>query len=145
MRLTRISRGSHPYFSEDDMEAMNRLMGQLSSVPKTLTKQELHRAVMRGWLFLIRDEDERICGMSTLQIVESLTGRKGLVEDVVVDERHRGKGLGRFLMSGMISYAKERGIPKIDLTSAPSRAAANALYVALGFERRQTNVYRLTL
>ncbi len=74
------------------------------------------------------------------------TGYKGAVEDVVVAQTHRGQGLGRKLLEAIIDFAgNELGDVDLHLTSRPQRVAANALYQSLGFERRETNFYRLKI
>jgi ribosomal protein S18 acetylase RimI-like enzyme len=64
---------------------------------------------------------------------------------VVVDQSARGAGVGERLTNAAIDEARERGVRSLDLTSRPSREAANAMYIKLGFGRRDTNLYRLTL
>lgn len=66
-------------------------------------------------------------------------------EDVVVDEKYRGQGLSKQLVTHAVRFVKEQGIPLIMLTSNPTRIAANKLYQKLGFEQKQTNVYRMNL
>jgi L-amino acid N-acyltransferase YncA len=68
-----------------------------------------------------------------------------LIEDVVVDEKYRGQGLSKQLVTHAVRFVKEQGIPLIMLTSNPTRIAANKLYQKLGFEQKQTNVYRMNL
>ncbi|HEX8803642.1 MAG TPA: GNAT family N-acetyltransferase, partial [Acidimicrobiales bacterium] len=67
-------------------------------------------------------------------------------EDVVVDEQAgRGRGVGTALTEAMLDRARERGCVTVELTSRPSRQAANRLYQRMGFTRRETNVYRYDL
>jgi ribosomal protein S18 acetylase RimI-like enzyme len=73
------------------------------------------------------------------------TGLRAWIEDVVVDDRARGKGVGEALNRAALSMARQRGAKTVDLTSRPSREAANRLYQRLGFVRRDTNVYRFEL
>ena len=70
---------------------------------------------------------------------------KARIEDVVVDERARGDGVGEALTREAMTLAREAGAKHLELTSHPSRAAANRLYRRLGFEQRDTNVFRLEL
>ncbi len=86
-----------------------------------------------------------LVGILTLAIVEIPTGKLARIEDVVVDKESRGKGIGEALTLSAIDRAKALGIKKIDLTSNPSREAANRLYQRLGFIKRNTNVYRLEI
>ena len=89
---------------------------------------------------------DRIVGAATLTLLVTLTdGLVGRVEDVVVSPAARGAGLGRQLMEALHGEARRLGLAHLDLTSRPSREAANGLYASLGYERRETNVYRLRL
>jgi ribosomal protein S18 acetylase RimI-like enzyme len=67
------------------------------------------------------------------------------IEDVVVDERARGRGVGRSLTTASIEGARAAGARTVELTSRAARVEANAMYQRLGFEQRETNVYRLAL
>jgi ribosomal protein S18 acetylase RimI-like enzyme len=96
-------------------------------------------------LFVARDASERAVGMLTLVIFRLPTGLRAMIEDVVVDVSARGKGVGRALTKAAIEQARMLGARTIDLTSRPSREAANRLYQNLGFERRETNVYRFMI
>ena len=73
------------------------------------------------------------------------TGLRAFIEDVVVDVSARREGIGEALTREAIAIARAKGARTIDLTSRPSREAANRLYQRLGFERRDTNVYRLPI
>jgi ribosomal protein S18 acetylase RimI-like enzyme len=84
-------------------------------------------------------------GTLTLVVFSIPTGLRAWIEDVIVDEGARGIGIGEALIVAAINEARTRGVRSIDLTSRPSRDAANALYRRLGFERRDTNVYRFML
>jgi ribosomal protein S18 acetylase RimI-like enzyme len=72
------------------------------------------------------------------------SGPRASIEDVVVDADVRGTGVGAQLTHRALQIAREKGVLAVDLTSRPSREAANALYVKVGFKRRETNVYRYT-
>jgi ribosomal protein S18 acetylase RimI-like enzyme len=86
-----------------------------------------------------------VVGTATLLTLETLVGVFGYVEEVAVDVAMRGRGVGTALMSGLVEAARDRGHDFVELTSRPSREAANALYQSLGFTLRKTNVYRLGL
>ena len=97
-------------------------------------------------LFGARDTSTgELVGTLTLAFFRIPTGLQARIEDVVVDEAGRGKGVGRELTNAAIDRARSAGAKSVGLTSRPSRAAANALYTSMGFERRETNVYRLAL
>jgi ribosomal protein S18 acetylase RimI-like enzyme len=91
---------------------------------------------------LTRDDDDTVVGMLTLAVFRVPTGLRAWIEDVVVDEAVRGRGVGAELTNAAIHLANQRGARTVDLTSRPSREAANRLYQRLGFVQRETNVYR---
>ncbi len=78
----------------------------------------------------------------TLVVFRIPTGVRAWIEDVVVDEAARGRGVGEALNRAALELAERRGARSVDLTSRPSREAANRLYRKLGFVERETNVYR---
>jgi ribosomal protein S18 acetylase RimI-like enzyme len=84
-------------------------------------------------------------GSLTLAVFRIPTGLRAWIEDVVVDESARGQGVGEALNRAALDRAAALGAVTVDLTSRPSRAAANRLYQRLGFEPRETNVYRYDL
>ena len=130
-------------FSITALDAINGLLPQLSPSAVALDESDLTSIVNSEStkLFLATDEDE-VFGMLSLVLFRIPTGRKAWVEDVVVDEKARGRGVGKLLTEHAVSVAREHGAHSVDLTSRPSRAAANALYQRVGFQQRETNVYR---
>jgi ribosomal protein S18 acetylase RimI-like enzyme len=84
-------------------------------------------------------------GMLTLVLFRIPTGVRAFIEDVVVDEAHRGHGIAEALTRVAIARAEEAGTRTLDLTSRPSRVAANRLYQKLGFRQRESNVYRFAM
>ena len=127
------------------VEAVARLLPQLTSKPAP-TVAEVDE-IVRGDatdLFVVR-VDGGIAGMSTLAVFRIPSGVRAWIEDVVVDEAARGQGIGELLTAAMIDRARLRGALTVELTSRPSREAANRLYQRLGFERRDTNLYRHAL
>lgn len=95
--------------------------------------------------FVARDDAGTIVGVATLAVFPLPTARRAWVEDVIVDEASSGHGIGRLLTEAMLDRARELGCATVDLTSRPSREAANHLYEKVGFQRRDTNVYRYQL
>ena len=94
-------------------------------------------------LFLAR-VDGAIVGSLTLAFYRIPTGLKAWIEDVVVDDAVRGRGVGAALNQAALAEARRRGSKDLSLTSRPSRQAANRLYLRLGFVARETNMYRYT-
>jgi len=90
----------------------------------------------------VNEEISQIVGSATLVVFQTPTGVHGWIEDVVVDKVVRRQGVGRALTEACLVKARELGLLDVNLTSRPSRIAANRLYQAMGFVRRDTNVYR---
>ena len=95
-------------------------------------------------LFVARD-DGAIVGMLTLATFQIPTGVRAWIEDVVVDDAARGTGVAAALVQAALDLSAEVGARTVDLTSRPDREAAHRLYPRMGFETRQTTVYRRTL
>ena len=135
--------------TEQIIEGLQNLLSQLTLSPVFLTMQDLHEMLgsSNTVLFLAVDEKEaaKIIGSLTLVVYKIPSGKAAHIEDVVVDSAYRNLGTGEQLMRQAIARAQSMGITKIDLTSHPSRAAANRLYQRLGFRLRDTNPYRLEL
>jgi ribosomal protein S18 acetylase RimI-like enzyme len=128
-------------------EAFVTLVPQLSTSnpPPSLAYVEAMLASDAITQYVARDDNGSIIGVSTLAMFPIPTSWRAWVEDVIVDESARGEGVGEALTSAMINAAQERGCKTIELTSRPSREAANRLYLRLGFKVRETNVYRYDL
>jgi ribosomal protein S18 acetylase RimI-like enzyme len=129
------------------VDAFTRLIPQVSTSADPPTVDELETIVSSPVtrLLLARDDEGAIVGTLTLVTFRIPTGVGAWIEDVVVDERARRRGVGEALMAAAIRLADESGARHVNLTSRPEREAANRLYRRLGFEERETNVYRFTL
>lgn len=141
-RLTQIT--------HSDLDEIQSLIRQLDPDPRTISLSDVSSMLAQGELFffVVRDDAKinmPIIGMASIIIYQIPTCKKGYIEDVVVDQNYRGLGLGRQLTQKCIDTARENNAKYIDLTSNPSRVAANELYKKMGFERRETNVYRMKL
>lgn len=99
-----------------------------------------------GQLFVAREGERSICGTLTLMRYPTLEGEyKTWIEDVIVDQSARGKGIGEKLVQRAVDVSRQNGASQINLTSSPSRIAANSLYRKLGFKLHDTNYYRYTI
>ncbi len=128
------------------VNAFASLIPQLSSSNPPPSREQLTEMVQSpATLVLIARVDGRIAGSLTLAMFRIPTGLRAWIEDVVVDGDVRGNGVGEALNLFAIEEARKRGAVTVDLTSRPSREAANRLYQRLGFVARDTNVYRFTL
>ena len=129
--------------NESTLKLVNRLLPQLSKSAQPLTSGKLKEIVQSTHVHLfIAQEGTEVLGMLSLVVFPIPTGIRAWVEDVVVDESARGKGVGRALSEYALQAASEKGALTVDLTSRPSREAANQLYQKVGFQLRETNVYR---
>ena len=129
--------------SNELLAGLNQLLPQLSSSAPPLTNSDLEALVRSpASTLLVALDGDVMVGSLTLVNFLIPTGLRAWIEDVVVDEKCRGLGVGAALVNAAVDECRRQGIRSIDLTSRPSREAANALYRKLGFEQRETNVYR---
>ena len=132
--------------TDELVEALGRLMAQLSGSASPPTREELQQMVdSEAIRLLVAGNDESVMGTLTLALFRIPSGVRAWIEDVVVDEAARGRGVGEALNRKALELAKESGARTVDLTSRSSREAANRLYKRLGFKPRETNVYRYSL
>ncbi|MDG2427762.1 MAG: GNAT family N-acetyltransferase [Acidimicrobiales bacterium] len=160
-RVGRIEVREATTVDDNLIDAMGRLIPQLSSSNPPPDVDALRAIVSSECSILLlavdpdvdsghagkvgRVGEAKILGSMTLALFRIPTGLRAWIEDVVVDDAARGQGVGEALSRAAIDRAREAGATTIDLTSRPSRAAANRLYERLGFNERATNVYRLSL
>ena len=132
-------------FSFQDVADLDALMHELSATSfcdELLLSNALDDANVH--VYVIRDEGH-IVATGTLCIKHTLEFTIADIESVVVSSKCRGRGYGRELMTAMIEVVKKMNVHHIQLTSNPARVAANRLYQELGFERYETNCYKLPL
>jgi ribosomal protein S18 acetylase RimI-like enzyme len=124
------------------LEAIHRLLPQLTEARRPPTLEELTETVAGQTLLVARnDEDGAIVGTLTLIMYRVSSGLKGRIEDVIVDRSARGQGVGDALVREGMARANEAKVLMLELTSLPYRESANRLYKRLGFVRKPTNVY----
>ncbi|MHB8826495.1 MAG: GNAT family N-acetyltransferase [Acidimicrobiales bacterium] len=129
--------------TDEVRDALNSLVPQLSSRASVIDDAKLASIIENPSLTLfVARESGAILGTLTLAVFPIPSGGIAMIEDVVVDELARGLGAGEALVTAAIARAASLGAREVDLTSRPSRKAANALYQKIGFVQRETNVYR---
>ncbi len=129
--------------TDEILSAFSRLLPQLSSTAKPLDRDALTRVVScETNTVLIARDGTAIVGSLTLVMFPLPTGLRAWVEDVVVDNAARGRGVGAALAAKAVRLARAGGARTLDLTTRPSREAANRLYVREGFQLRESQVYR---
>ncbi len=129
------------------LEALNHLLPQLSSSALPLTHEQLQALLSRPatQIYTLCDEEGQVKATATLSFQHLITGTKAWVEDVVVDESARGRSYARQLLRHLETQAIAAGAKSLNLTSRPTRQAANHLYQSEGYATRDTNVYRKTI
>jgi ribosomal protein S18 acetylase RimI-like enzyme len=129
--------------TDEVVAAFGRLLPQLSRSAPPLDRDAIARMVAApATSVLVARTDGQITGTLTLVMFAIPSGRRAIIEDVVTDDAARGQGVATALTLAAIRIATEAGARTIDLTSRPSRVAAGRLYEKLGFEARDTRVYR---
>jgi ribosomal protein S18 acetylase RimI-like enzyme len=129
--------------TDELVAAFARLIPQLSATTGPPGRAALAEIVgSPAVTLLIARSGGSIIGTLTLAMFPIPTGFRAWIEDVVVDEAARGRGVGEELTSEAIALARAAGARTVDLTSRPSRKAAGRLYERAGFEERETRVYR---
>ena len=128
------------------VEAFSRLIPQLSKSSPPPSAAELEEMIASpASEVLIARIAGRVVGTLTLVTFRIPTGVRAWIEDVVVDDEARGHGVGEALNQFALKLARDKGAKTVDLTSRPSREAANRMYQRIGFVGRDTNVYRYSL
>ena len=136
----KIERVTEP--SEELVDAIAALVPQLSPQRRPPGLLELTEMVAQpGTNLLVAREADAVLGMLTLLVYRVPTGLKGRIEGVVVDESARGRGVGAALTEEAMRLAEAAKVRVVELSSRPAREAANRLYLRLGFEKSETNVY----
>lgn len=136
IRIYEITRNEEGLFDD-----LHRLIGQLTECPAS--PERLAEMIADPHVVLLAAEAEgRRVGILTLALYDTLTARRGWVEDVVVDAAYRGGGAGRALVREALRRSAALGIDTLSLTSAPRRTAARALYRSEGFREAETTLFR---
>lgn len=130
-------------YSDRLLAEINSLLPQLSERSEKLNCDNLKEILSSDSSnLMVATLNGQLVGILTLVVYSSPTGKKSIIEDVVVDQKARGMGIGKTLCKKALECSKELGAEHVDLTSHPDRKVANQLYRNLGFQPRQTNLYR---
>lgn len=134
--------------SSTDIADLNYLLSQVSVGAEPLTLESLGHILEQSLLVVAQafsDDGYRIVGMGFSSPVRTGSGLRMHLNDIVVSVEHRGQGLARKIVTTLLEHARRDGARSADLTSNPERGAANELYRSIGFQLRETNVYRFVL
>jgi len=133
-------------YNKNTLKDLNALLLQLSSRGYQATPKQLKSTLKNKNAYLICLYDgKKIMGTVTLIVIHQITGYKGYIEDVVVDEEYRRRGFGKKLILHIISLAKKMSIESLELKSENYRVVANILYKKLGFIIKEANVYSMKI
>lgn len=135
------------HIDEKMMEQVGLLLRKLDpSAPETTPERWERLLADESFILFVAEEDKKVTGMLTLTCCATLSRDKYWIEDVIVDESQRGKGIGRALVKAAVSHVREKDFKDtIYLTSNPSRVSARVLYRSEGFEEYDTGVFRMKL
>lgn len=138
IQLTRVTKEVY--------QAFQHLIPQLTQNSAPPSYEDLNAMAQSPNIFVFLAfsdvDNSQIIGSATLATFQTPTGQHGWIEDVIVDQEARRQGIGQALTRACIEKAEALRLKEVNLTSRPTREAANALYQAMGFKKRQTNVYR---
>ncbi len=141
MKIQRIVR-----FDKKTLSDLNLLLLQLTLRRYQMDVSHLKKVLGNKNIYVLAIYDKDIIvGTATLITLHQITGKKGYVEDVVVDEKYRGQGLAKKMMLEIITLARKLKIFRLELKSEIHRIAGNNLYQKLGFKKVEANVYQLKL
>ncbi len=126
--------------------AFKRLLPQLNPQLPVPTMERLEAIVADPAVsLLVARDDMQIVGTTTVIVYTTPFWIKARLDEVVVDEAARGKGVGAALVKASLDLARKKGVEVVELQSGLQREAAQRLYVRMGFKLRETNVYRIVL
>lgn len=135
-------------FSTDDVESIKNLSLQLGVNGLPFANADLQEMLDSSNTTILAARDssnQKIIGMLTVFIYRIPYTKKSYIDDFVVDDNYRGRGIGTQLFEKALALAKEKGAVYMDFTSSPEKIQGNKFYEKLGFKKRETNVYRLNL
>lgn len=114
-----------------DLDRVKELVNQLDSTA-TVSEQSLYNAVLNGYVSKVYDS-KKLVGLGWIFIRQTMLRKQAVIDDMIVDDKYRGKGLGRKILKELIQWAKEMGVDVIELTTGHHRVAAGKLYESEGF------------
>lgn len=128
--------------TQKSLAGVNALLPQLSKTAKPLSLKLLETIVKdKNTQLVTARSKNKIVGMGSLVFTRTPYGLRARIEDVVVDEHYRGKGIGEKISKALITLAKKAKVRRVELSTRQTRVAARKLYEKLGFEKRKSDVY----
>ncbi len=144
MKITRLTTPDTAALKDLNSLLLQQMHDPKEFVPMKMAALKAMLADPKSILLVMR-EGKKIIGTGTLMVFTKIRGKYAYIEDTIVDSAERGKGYGESIVRELIAQARKHKVQTIELSSRPSRVAANHLYQKVGFEQKDTNVYRLKL
>jgi N-acetylglutamate synthase-like GNAT family acetyltransferase len=122
----------------DDAQDVARLLDQLGyPTSATTVESRLERLCIVGDRVVVAELDGLVVGLAHLQVAPTIECDRpaAKIGALVVDEAHRGRGVGRALVEEMEAEARRRECEVLFLTTSERRADAHAFYERVGLEQ----------
>lgn len=95
---------------------------------------------------LVADDNGEVIGYAYAAVegydYMTLRGPAGVLQDILVDPEHRGRGVGRLLMDAALGFFRARGVPRLVLSTAARNEAAQRFFASMGFRRTMIEMTR---
>lgn len=144
MKITRLTKPDTAALKDLNALLMQQMHDPKEFVPMTMAGLRSMLADQKTVL-LVGREGKKVIATGTLIVFTKIRGRYAYIEDTIVDGAERGKGYGEAIVRALIALARKLKVGTIELSTRPTRVAANNLYQKVGFVQKETNVYRLKL
>jgi GNAT superfamily N-acetyltransferase len=142
--------------TQDDVAELSQLLDQLFSIEQDF--QPNSERQIRGMLLLLqapdracikiaRDNDGRIVGMVSAQLVISTAegAPSAWVEDMVVSDGWRGRGIGRALLNSLLEWSCSKGATRAQLLVDIDNEPALGYYAHLGWQKTRLGARRFII
>lgn len=130
--------------THDDTTALVALLSELFSIEGDFSvnadKQRRGIALMldgcgKHRCIRVAERSGRVIGMGSVQTLLSTAegGMVGLIEDVIVEKKSRGKGVGRKLLQSLEAWADQHGLLRLQLLADQKNRPAIQFYLDGGW------------
>ena len=116
------------------------------AIPLEMAESSFSQAMQSGVIYFVAVEDEKIIGSLYIAIIPNITKQCasiGFIENVVVAEKYRRKGIGKSLIEAAVQTAKDKGCYKVILSSNIKRTEAHKFYESIGFDGNSKRTFEI--